>query len=180
MSVVGLFWESPGFDPGRVHARNMVDTVALWQVSLPFLHFSSVSIIPPMLHTRLHRITSLIRRTRGRSEQSRALSGIGVHWTEIYANMWGVVYKAPQSGALRSASRLFQPSVHSHSLSSLFSAQSLYQFSILTASRTVRQHHRSSASCLAAYTYFCLWLIVRRWQWLSPGLHRSPLQINWR
>ena len=159
MSVAGLFRESPGFDPGRVHARYMVDTVALWRVSLPFLQFSSVSIIPPMLHTHLHRITSLIR-TWGWSEQSRALSGIGGHYT----NMWGVGYKAPQSGALRSASWLSQLNVtRPRCLLSLFSTQSQYQFSILTASRVVRQRHRSSVSCLEAYTCFSSWLIVRRW-----------------
>jgi hypothetical protein len=63
----GLSPRSLGFDPGPVHVRYAVDRLALWQVFLPILRFSPVSIVPPMLHTRLHLNTTLIRRTSGRS-----------------------------------------------------------------------------------------------------------------
>jgi hypothetical protein len=38
----------------------------LYNVSLPVLQFSPISIIPPLLHTHLHLNTAVIRRTNGR------------------------------------------------------------------------------------------------------------------
>ena len=55
-SVVGLSPRWPNFDTRSVHMRFIVDKVALWQVFLPALLFSPVSIIPPILHTHLHLI----------------------------------------------------------------------------------------------------------------------------
>jgi hypothetical protein len=40
-----------GFDCRRVHVRFMVDTVALEDIFLQELQFSSVGLIPPTLHT---------------------------------------------------------------------------------------------------------------------------------
>ena len=45
----------------------MVRKVVMKQVFLRVLWFSSVNIIPPMLHTHLHLHAALTRRTKGRS-----------------------------------------------------------------------------------------------------------------
>jgi len=42
---------NPRSDPSPVHVRSLLDKVAPWRIFLPLLHFSPVSIIPPMLHT---------------------------------------------------------------------------------------------------------------------------------
>jgi hypothetical protein len=76
----------PGFDPGPVRARFMVDKMALGQVVLRVLRFSPV-IIPPIFYTH-HLNVTLNRRTNGRNlgtfKQSRAVSDIGEHWIEKY------------------------------------------------------------------------------------------------
>ena len=76
----------PGFDPGPVRLRLMVDKVALGQVVPRVLRFSPV-IIPPVFHTH-HLNVTLNRRTIGRSlgtfKQSRAVSDIGEYWPEKY------------------------------------------------------------------------------------------------
>jgi hypothetical protein len=48
--AAGLPPRRPGFDPGLVHVRFVVDKVALGQVFLRVLRFSPVNFIPPMLH----------------------------------------------------------------------------------------------------------------------------------
>lgn len=57
------------FDSGLVRVNFVVDKVAVGKVSLRVLRFSSVIIIPLMLHTHRHhhRSTAGIGRTRGRS-----------------------------------------------------------------------------------------------------------------
>ena len=55
------------FDPRSVYVRFVVDKVALRQVSLPVLQFSLVHVIPPMLHTNLHLLAAVNRRTNGRN-----------------------------------------------------------------------------------------------------------------
>jgi len=65
-SVTGLSPRSPGCDPIWVQVRLVLDK-AMGQIFLLALRFSPVSIITPMLHTRLHLLTTLIRRTSGRS-----------------------------------------------------------------------------------------------------------------
>jgi len=74
----------PGFDPGPVRVRFVVDKVALGQAVLRVLRFSPV-IILPIFHTH-HLNVTLNRRTIGRSlgtvKQSRAVSDIGEQWTE--------------------------------------------------------------------------------------------------
>jgi hypothetical protein len=47
--VAGLSPPRPGFDPRSVRLRFVVQKVAMWQVSLPVLLFSSVSTIPPVV-----------------------------------------------------------------------------------------------------------------------------------
>ena len=51
--VAGFSLWSPGFDPMSVHARFVVDKVALRYIFLRALRLSSVSNIPPTLYTRL-------------------------------------------------------------------------------------------------------------------------------
>jgi hypothetical protein len=48
--VVGLSPRRPGFDPGPVHVKFVVDKVTLGQVLPRVLRFSPVSFIPPVLH----------------------------------------------------------------------------------------------------------------------------------
>jgi hypothetical protein len=76
----------PGFDPGPVHVRFVVDNVALGQAVLRVLRVSPV-IIPPIFHIHYLNVT-LNRRTSGRSlgtfKQNAAVSDIGEHWTEKY------------------------------------------------------------------------------------------------
>ena len=48
--VAGLPPRRPGFDPGSVLVGFVVDKVALGQVFLRLLRFSSVTFIPPVLH----------------------------------------------------------------------------------------------------------------------------------
>jgi len=64
--------------------------VALPQVFLPILLFSSVSVIPPMLHTHLHLHVARTRETSwwspGTPETSNAVSEIGEHWIEKYCH----------------------------------------------------------------------------------------------
>jgi hypothetical protein len=50
-SVANLPLPRPGVHPRPVHVRFVVDEVALGQVFLPVLVFSSMSSIPPVLHT---------------------------------------------------------------------------------------------------------------------------------
>lgn len=57
----------PGFDLRPVHVTFMLGQVALGQVFLRVLQFSSVSIIPPILHTHLHFSTT---KAKWRSLQS--------------------------------------------------------------------------------------------------------------
>jgi len=66
-SVADFSMLCPGFDPRLVHVRFVVHKVTLGQVSLPVLHFSPVSIIPPTLDTSLHPHVALTGRTNGRS-----------------------------------------------------------------------------------------------------------------
>ena len=49
-SVAGLSPRKTLLSPRSVHVRSVVDTVALWQVSLPGFHFTPVSIISPILY----------------------------------------------------------------------------------------------------------------------------------
>ena len=65
----------------------VVGKVALGQVFCFFrvLPFSIVSIIPQMLHTRLHvAVTRTNRPTLGTFQKVNALSEIGEHWIEKY------------------------------------------------------------------------------------------------
>ena len=55
-----------GFDPRSVRVIFVVDKAAFGQVFLRVLSFSSVSIIPPLLHTNLH-LHAVLTRTKGRS-----------------------------------------------------------------------------------------------------------------
>jgi hypothetical protein len=48
--VAGLPPRRPGFDAGSVHVGFVVDKVALGQLFLPVLRFSTASFIPPVLH----------------------------------------------------------------------------------------------------------------------------------
>jgi hypothetical protein len=48
--VAGLLPRRPGFDPGSVHVRFVVEKVALGQVFPRVLRFSAVNFIPPVLH----------------------------------------------------------------------------------------------------------------------------------
>jgi hypothetical protein len=61
----------PGFptwkrvsNPRSVRVGFVVDTVALWQVSLPVLLFPPVSIIPPTVRIHLYLNTTVIRTSR--------------------------------------------------------------------------------------------------------------------
>jgi hypothetical protein len=63
----GISPRKPGLDPRPVHVRFVVDRVALGQVFHRVPWFSSVSIIPPVLHIHLHLHVALTRRTNGRS-----------------------------------------------------------------------------------------------------------------
>jgi hypothetical protein len=47
--VTGLWPRRPEFTPGSSYVGYVVDEVALWQIFLPVLRFSPVSIIPPWL-----------------------------------------------------------------------------------------------------------------------------------
>ena len=64
--VAGISLRIPGFDPGAIHVKFMVDW-ALGQVFLRVMRFSFVSIILPMLHTHLHLQAARTRRTNERS-----------------------------------------------------------------------------------------------------------------
>jgi hypothetical protein len=57
----GISPQRPGFDPGPVHVRCVMNQVA------PSTSVSPVSIIPPMLHTHLRLHISLTRRTNARN-----------------------------------------------------------------------------------------------------------------
>jgi hypothetical protein len=48
--VVGFKTRSSGFETGPFHVGLVVDYVALGQISLPVLRFSTVSVIPPLLN----------------------------------------------------------------------------------------------------------------------------------
>jgi hypothetical protein len=48
--VAGLAQRRPGFDPGSVHVRFVVDRVALEEVFPRVLRFSPVNFIPPVHH----------------------------------------------------------------------------------------------------------------------------------
>jgi len=67
----------------------VVDTVALGQVFIPVLRFPPVSIIPSVLHTRLHVHVAVTRRTNMRSlgtfQNSSAVSAMGERWIEKYS-----------------------------------------------------------------------------------------------
>jgi hypothetical protein len=65
--VADLSPRSPGFDPGLVCMRFVVDEVAVGQVFLPARLFSLVRIILPMLHTNLNLHVFLTRMTNRRS-----------------------------------------------------------------------------------------------------------------
>jgi hypothetical protein len=83
----GLSPWGPGFDPKSVHVRFLVERVALIYAFLCLLRFSLVSMIPPMLHTRLNLHIALERRRMGEvwePSKSKALSEIGEHWIEKY------------------------------------------------------------------------------------------------
>jgi hypothetical protein len=58
--------------------------VGLGQICLRIFRLYLVSIIPSMLHSRLHLTTTFIRRTSGRSvgtfKQRSTISAIGNHW----------------------------------------------------------------------------------------------------
>ena len=102
-----------------------------------------------MLYTHLPRNTSLIRRTRGRSEQSRGLSDIGEYWIEIYTNL------SPTRCDLQAACHRITHVLQALPVFSLSSARAIavrFQFSILTEPRTFRQRYRSLVSCLADCT----------------------------
>jgi hypothetical protein len=58
---------TPGFDPRSPRVRSRVDRVALGQVTLRVTRLSPVSVIAPMLHTKLHRHVCL---TSGANERS--------------------------------------------------------------------------------------------------------------
>jgi hypothetical protein len=60
---VCLSLRRPGFDPGPIRVRFMVDQVVLDQVADQAIWFCSVSIIPPKLHTNLHLHATRIWRT---------------------------------------------------------------------------------------------------------------------
>jgi len=62
-SVVGLLTRRPAFDPRSVHVTFVVGNVALGQVFLTILGFSSVSISPQMFRNYLH--DALSRRSDG-------------------------------------------------------------------------------------------------------------------
>jgi hypothetical protein len=64
--VAGLSPRRPREDHSSVHVRFAVERVAMGQVSLPVLRFSSVSIILPVPHTHLHPLyVAPARRTNG-------------------------------------------------------------------------------------------------------------------
>jgi len=65
-SVASLSSERPGLNPRPVHVRFMVDTVALWQVSVPVLRSSPFITIPPLFYARIRLNVALTRRTKGR------------------------------------------------------------------------------------------------------------------
>ena len=70
------------FVPMSVHVRSVVDTVTLWQVSIPVLLFSTVRVIPAMLSTPLHVHVALTRRSKencARHECVRKNWQIGPH-----------------------------------------------------------------------------------------------------
>ena len=81
----GLSQLKLGFDPRSVHVRSVVDRVAVGQDFHGALRVFSVSIIPPLLHTRP---TSTCcseknkRTKRGNLPKSSALSAIGEHCIE--------------------------------------------------------------------------------------------------
>jgi len=52
--VARLSLRGPGFDPGTVYVRCVVDKMALGQVFHRVFQFFPVSIIPPMLHIHPH------------------------------------------------------------------------------------------------------------------------------
>jgi hypothetical protein len=54
--VAGLLWRRPGFAPESIHMKFVVVKVALGQVSLLFLPFSPVYIIPPWLSMLIYNL----------------------------------------------------------------------------------------------------------------------------
>ena len=78
--IAGLSSRIPGFDPMRVRVRFMVYKVALWQVSLAVLRFSSVSTIAPTPPIHIYLLLSAEGQTGEPSTQNKAVSGIGKHW----------------------------------------------------------------------------------------------------
>jgi len=88
----------PGFDLRLVHVRFVVHTVALGQVSLPVLHFSPVSIIPPVLHASLHVHVALTGRTNGRSlgtfKKQRCSGNRGALVRKVFSLLCAVVWRA--------------------------------------------------------------------------------------
>jgi len=92
----------PGLDPGVSPCEFLVGKVTLWQVSIPVLRFSHVSIIPPMLHTHLYLNITVIRRTSGRSLGSLRKHGsfgyqgaCGLQSTLSFSDFKGLVVLAP-------------------------------------------------------------------------------------
>jgi hypothetical protein len=58
----------------------------LYNVSLPVLQFSPVSIIPLMLHTSFHLNTIIIRRTSGRGMGTFKVALFWILWTEVLSH----------------------------------------------------------------------------------------------
>jgi len=54
LGTQGLSPRRPGFDPRTVHVRSVAEKMAIEQVFLQILQFSSVSIIPAMPHSHLN------------------------------------------------------------------------------------------------------------------------------
>jgi hypothetical protein len=55
--IAGLSPQGPGFDPGAVHVRYMVDGVAPGNVFPWLLRYFPVSVIPPVLHAHTYSFT---------------------------------------------------------------------------------------------------------------------------
>jgi len=64
--VACLSPQKTGFNSGWVHVGFVVDKVALWQVFLPVLRLSSITVIPPIPHAHLHLNIDLNRRANRR------------------------------------------------------------------------------------------------------------------
>ena len=96
--VAGFSKLYPGFDLRLVHVRFVVHTVALGQVSLPVLHLSPVSIIPPILHASLHVHVALTGRTSGRSlgtfKKQRCSGNRGALVRKVFSLLCAVVWRA--------------------------------------------------------------------------------------